>query len=107
MQWSPDPYALDLAEQTGFVITDVIRDLPEEPQKKSKHRLLAQKLYLLELLRDFCFGPGSPNFWPEVHISCYATVQGLDLFRNVIVSGYDTFYQIIEFFVNIQVFLYR
>jgi len=62
MQWSPDPYALDLAEQTGFVITDVIRDLPEEPQKKSKHRLLAQKLYLLELLRDFCFGPGSPNF---------------------------------------------
>jgi len=37
---------------------------------------------------------GSPNFLTEGHISYYTTVRGPDIFCNVMISGYVTFYQI-------------
>jgi len=47
-----------------------------------------------------CLEQGSSNFLSEGHISYYTTVRGPDILRNVIVSGYDLFYQINKFFVN-------
>jgi len=47
---------------------------------------------------------GSPNFLVEGHITYYTTARGPDTLRTVIVSGYDTFYQIKKFFVNILFF---
>jgi len=38
-------------------------------------------------------------------MSYYTTVRGPDILRNVIVSGYVTFYQISKFFVNIYFFI--
>jgi len=37
---------------------------------------------------------GLQTFLPEGHISYYTAVRGSDILRNVIVSGYVTFYQI-------------
>ena len=37
---------------------------------------------------------GLQTFLPEGQISCFVTVRGPDILRNVIVSGYVTFYQI-------------
>jgi len=42
----------------------------------------------------------SPNFLGEEHISQSTTVRGPVILRNVIFSGYVTFYQINIFFVN-------
>ena len=39
------------------------------------------------------------TFLSEGHTSYYTTVRGPDMFRNVIVSGCVTFYQINKFFV--------
>jgi len=49
---------------------------------------------------------GLQTFVSEGHISYSATVRGSGIFRNVIVSGYVTFYQINTFFVNILYFHY-
>jgi len=43
---------------------------------------------------------GSPNFLGEDHISYCTTVRGPNTLRNVIFSGYVTFYQINALFVN-------
>jgi len=49
---------------------------------------------------------GSPKFCVQGHISYYTIVRGLDMLRNVIVSGYviyffNQIYQINKYFVNI------
>jgi len=49
---------------------------------------------------------GLQTFLSEGHISCRTTIRGLDILRNVIVSGYITFYQINKCFVNILFFHY-
>jgi len=49
---------------------------------------------------------GSPDFLGEDHISYCTTVRGTDILRNVIFSGYVSFYQINTFFVNISFFHY-
>jgi len=41
------------------------------------------------------------------HIRHCTTVRGPDILRNVIVTGYPTFYGINKFFVNILFFHYR
>jgi len=38
--------------------------------------------------------PGVSKLFSKGHISNYTTFQVSDILRNVIVSGYDTFYQI-------------
>jgi len=35
-------------------------------------------------------------------MSCYTTVRGPDILRNVVVSGYATFYQVKKCFVKIM-----
>ena len=37
MQYSPDPYALDFAEQNGFVVADVL-DRKMRRRKKSEYK---------------------------------------------------------------------
>jgi len=49
---------------------------------------------------------GVSTFLSEGHISYYTTVRGLDILRNAIVSGYVTFCQINNFFVNILFYDY-
>jgi len=41
----------------------------------------------------------------EGHISYYTTVRGPDILRNVIASGYLTFYQINKCFVQVLFFV--
>jgi len=40
---------------------------------------------------------GLQTFSSEGHITYYTTFQGSDILRNVVVSGYVTFYQINNF----------
>jgi len=47
------------------------------------------------------YSRGFQTFLAESHMSYYTIVRGPDILRNVIVSGYVTFYQISKFFVNI------
>jgi len=49
---------------------------------------------------------GSPNFLVEDHISYSTTVREPDSLRNMIFSGYVTFYETNTFFVNILFFHY-
>jgi len=79
------------------------------------HRLVQHDSLCLGPLSSFCcfarsklihIKQGSPNFLPEGHISQYATVRGLDIFRNVIISGYVAFTQIKKCFVNIIIIHY-
>jgi len=44
---------------------------------------------------------GLQTFLSEGHISFYTKVGGPDIFRNVIFSGYVTFYQINKVFVTL------
>jgi len=46
------------------------------------------------------------TFLSEGHISYYTQLRGLDILRDVIVSGYLTFYQINTFLVKILFFHY-
>jgi len=39
---------------------------------------------------------GLQTFFPEGHISYYTTIRGPDISRNTIVSGYATFYNILQ-----------
>jgi len=47
-----------------------------------------------------CPKQGLQTFLSEGRISFYITVQGSNILRNKVVSGYATFYQINKFFVK-------
>jgi len=59
-----------------------------------------------EVFNSHAKGQGSPKFLSEVHITYYTTLQGPDILRNEIVSGYVAFYQINKCFVVYIIFIY-
>ena len=62
--------------------------------------VISRQLATLSSYTIILFHKGSTSFLCDGHISYYQTVRGTDTLRNVIVSGYVTFYQINIFFVN-------
>jgi len=61
--------------------------------------LVQRTFFTMPLTKDLC-RTGVSNFFIRGHISYYTTVRGSDILRNVILSGYVTFYQIKKLFVN-------
>jgi len=59
--------------------------------------LLPSSIILLE--------QGPQTFLSEGHTSCYTTFRGPDILRNVVVSGYVTFYQINAYFSTCYFFI--
>jgi len=63
---------------------------------------MSTRLWLLSI----SYKPGLFKIFGRDHISYCTTVRGPDVLRNVIFSGYVTFYQINTFFVNLLFFHY-
>jgi len=62
-------------------------------------------VFLLCRYQNISIEQGLQTFSSEDHKSCYTTVRGPDILRNVIASGYVTFYQIKKFLsVNFSLF---
>ena len=62
--------------------------------------VISRQLATISYSTIILFHQGSPSFLCDGHISCYQTVRVSDTLRNVIVSGYVTFYKFNIFFVN-------
>jgi len=58
----------------------------------------------LFIIYTILWSTGLRTFLPEGHISCYTTVQGSDMLRNVNASGYFTFYQFNKYFIIVLFF---
>jgi len=80
--------------------------LKTQKLRTSRHPMLASRFlhnfsgYILSCRKTVAlfYSRGLRTFLSEGHISSYTTVRGPDIFRNVIVSGYVTFYQVKKFF---------
>jgi len=82
--------------------------VPIRPQKANGSSYSSQQWHLRRRVCDCLPNSYRPSLFKllkENHISYCRTVRGLEILRNVIFSGYITFYQINTFFVNILFFI--